>query len=169
MTSLEDLLCHALPGEPEVLVGAQSLARSVNWVVRLRARAPGLPPLTGGEAILAATAALESLNARPTLAQVVEQVAALGGVALFVIGQIDAAAECAAEHHRLPLVLLHGHVRAEAFGCGCGGRPSRHAAAAMASRAGGGCGGSRVGSGGGGNGGRFPGRSAAVGVHGRAR
>lgn len=115
MPSLEDLLRHALPGEAEVLVGAHRLARPISWVVRLRARAPALPPLSGSEVIIASTAAIDSLDARPSLAQVVDQVAQLGAAALLVMGHADAAAERAAERHDLPLVLLHATLRPEAL------------------------------------------------------
>jgi hypothetical protein len=115
MPTLEDLLRHALPGEVEVLAGARLLARPVGWVVRLRARAPALPPLTGGEVVVASISALESLDGRPTLALVVEQVAQLGGAALLVMGSVDAAAERAAELHQLPLVLVHASARPEAL------------------------------------------------------
>jgi purine catabolism regulator len=81
----------------------------------LRARAPALPPLTGGEVVVASISALESLDGRPSLALVVEQVAQLGGAALLVLGSVDAAAERAAELHQLPLVLVHASARPEAL------------------------------------------------------
>jgi PucR family transcriptional regulator, purine catabolism regulatory protein len=106
MPTLEDVLREGLTVDADVLAGAGYLDRQLSWVVRLRARAPALPPLTGGELVLAPIQALESLDARPALARVVEQVAELGAAAMLVIGRVDREAERVAELHRMPLVQL---------------------------------------------------------------
>src|SRR5262245_30800604 len=106
MPTLEDVLREGLPVDADVLAGAAYLDRPLSWVVRLRARAPALPSLTGGELVLAPMPTLQSLDARPSLARVVEQVAELGGAAILVIGDVDREAERTAERHRLPLVKL---------------------------------------------------------------
>ncbi|HEY3059889.1 MAG TPA: helix-turn-helix domain-containing protein [Chloroflexota bacterium] len=115
MPTLEELLRDGLSVDADVLAGAAHLGRQVSWVVRLRARAPALPPMTGGELVLAWTPALHSLDARPSLSNVIEQVVELGGAALVAIGSIEPGAELIAEQLQLPLILLHNSPRPEAL------------------------------------------------------
>ena len=116
MPTLEDVLREGLTVDADVLAGAAYLDRQLSWVVRLRARAPALPPLTGGELVVASIPALQSLDGRPSLARVVDHVAALGAAAMLVIGDIDREAEQVAERHRLPLIqVLSSATRSEAL------------------------------------------------------
>jgi len=110
MPTLEDVLREGLTVDADVLAGAAYLDRQLSWVVRLRARAPALPPLTGGELVLASIPALQSLDARPSLARVIEQVAELGVAAMLVVGDVDHEAELVAERNRLPLIRLAAHL-----------------------------------------------------------
>src|SRR5687767_14450107 len=106
MPTLEDVLREGLTVDADVLAGAAYLNRQLSWVVRLRARAPALPAPTGGELVLTSIPALQSLDARPSLARVIEQIAELGAAAMLVVGAVDAEAERVAELHRLPLIQL---------------------------------------------------------------
>src|SRR6266849_779770 len=104
MPTLHELLRLGLPEEVEVVAGGAYLDREVHWVVRVRAHAPALPPLTGGELVLVSIETLQALDGRPSLARVIGQLAELGVPATAVIGPVDREAELAAMHARLPLI-----------------------------------------------------------------
>jgi purine catabolism regulator len=85
----------------------------VSWAVRLRARAPALPRLSGGDLVLVPLATLLTLDGRPSLAYVLGELAELRVAAVAVIGGVDPEAERVASRAQLPLVVLGGSVRPE--------------------------------------------------------
>src|SRR5919199_2825498 len=113
MSTVEELLRLGLAHDAEVLAGASHLHREVSWVARLRAHAPALPPLGGGELVLISTATLQALDSPPSLARLVCQLAELGAAGAAVVGRVTHEAETAAEQARLPLISIDSRQRTE--------------------------------------------------------
>jgi PucR family transcriptional regulator, purine catabolism regulatory protein len=89
--------------------GAAGLTRRVTWATTLRSVPPAFEPRGGGELVLAAHPALESLRRTDgalTLVRVLEGLAGAGAAALVVAGPVPKDAARAADALGLPLVEL---------------------------------------------------------------
>ncbi|MFN8505547.1 PucR family transcriptional regulator [Kouleothrix sp.] len=104
--TVNDVLRLALPPGTGVAAGASSLQRQVTWVVTPRATLPAFANLRGGELALVSLAALQSLDDRLTLANLVERLAAVPISAIGVIGAVADQARSAAEQAHMPLLEL---------------------------------------------------------------
>jgi hypothetical protein len=107
MLTIADLLAAGGPlAGLEVLSGAAGLDRKVTWAVSLRPYAPVIPPMNGGEVALVRADFLAACEPRVTIADVVEQLAALRASGLVVHGEVAGQAIHAAERLSLPLMHL---------------------------------------------------------------
>jgi PucR family transcriptional regulator, purine catabolism regulatory protein len=89
--------------------GAAGLTRRVTWATSLRSLPPAFEPRGGGELVLAAHSALESLRQADgalTLVRVLEGLAGAGAAALVVAGPVPRDAARTADALGLPLVEL---------------------------------------------------------------
>jgi purine catabolism regulator len=103
---VEDVWRGALPAGTELLAGKAGLRREVVWCTALRARAPALDPVRGGELILLSLELLAAVDSRLTLARLVDSLAANGVAALAVSDKAGTDARQRAEAHGLPLFLM---------------------------------------------------------------
>jgi purine catabolism regulator len=80
----------------------------VVWCTTLRARKPAFTPLRGGELLLIDPQVLTAVDARLTLARLLESLAGQGVAGAAVLGRVSPEARRAAEAHALPLFALPG-------------------------------------------------------------
>src|SRR5947209_3459483 len=73
--TVDDVWRGALPQQTELVAGAAGSRREVVWCTALRARPPAFTPLRGGELLLINPQALSAVDARLTLARLVESLA----------------------------------------------------------------------------------------------
>ncbi|HWQ13908.1 MAG TPA: PucR family transcriptional regulator ligand-binding domain-containing protein, partial [Roseiflexaceae bacterium] len=104
--TVRDALRLALPPGTTVAAGASGLSHQVTWVVTPRATPPVFMNLRGGELALVPLAAVQALDERLSLADLVERLAPVPIAALAVVGEIGDAARVAAEAARTPLLHL---------------------------------------------------------------
>src|ERR1700737_3176942 len=106
--TVEDVWRGALPKETELVAGAAGKRREVVWCTALRARSPAVPPLRGGELLLINPPGLTAVDARLTLARLLESLAGQGVAGAAVLGRVSPEARRVAEAHALPLFALPG-------------------------------------------------------------
>src|SRR6266542_1421979 len=104
--TVNDVLRLALPPGTSVVAGANGLQRQVTWVVTPRATLPAFANLRGGEVALVSIATLQALDDRLTLASLVERLAAVPISAICVIGEMNDAAQAAADTSKMPLLHM---------------------------------------------------------------
>lgn len=100
-----DLLQLSFPEGTQVVAGRAGLDREVVWARTLRPRPPAFEAIDGGELALLSSSQLSLLES-VTLAYVVARLAEVGVAAVAVLGEVDAAAEQAADALKIPLLRL---------------------------------------------------------------
>src|SRR5581483_2855122 len=104
--TVNDVLRLALPPSTLVAAGGSGLQRQVTGVVTPRATLPAVANLRGGEVALVSIAAIQALDDRLTLANLVERLAAVPISAICAIGEISDAARGAADSAKMPLLQM---------------------------------------------------------------
>jgi purine catabolism regulator len=106
--TVDDVWRGALPKETELVAGAAGSRREVVWCTALRARPPAFTPLRGGELLLINPQVLTAVDARLTLARLLESLAGQAVAGAAVLGRVSPEARRVAEAHGLPLFSLPG-------------------------------------------------------------
>src|SRR3989442_117505 len=104
--TVDDVWRGALPAETKMVAGAAGMRREVVWCTALRARPPAFPPLRGGELLLIDPQVLSAVDARLTLARLLESLAGQGVAGAAVSGRVPPEARQVADAHGLPLFAL---------------------------------------------------------------
>src|SRR3989440_508240 len=104
--TVDDVWRGALPPETQMVAGAAGMRREVVWCTALRARSPAFTPLRGGELLLINPQVLTAVDARLTLARLLESLAGQGVAGAAVSGRVSAEARQVADAHGLPLFAL---------------------------------------------------------------
>src|SRR5437588_8019569 len=104
--TVDDVWRGALPKETELVAGGAGSRREVVWCTALRARPPAFTPLRGGELLLINPQVLTAVDARLTLARLLESLAGQGVAGAAVSGRVSAEARQVADAHGLPLFAL---------------------------------------------------------------
>lgn len=104
--TVDDVWRGALPPETQMVAGAAGMRREVVWCTALRARSPAFTPLRGGELLLINPQVLTAVDARLTLARLLESLAGQGVAGAAVLGRVSAEARQVADAHGLPLFAL---------------------------------------------------------------
>ncbi|MFO7169847.1 MAG: helix-turn-helix domain-containing protein [Chloroflexota bacterium] len=104
--TVRDVMRLALPSGTSVAAGAAGLSHQVTWVVTPRATPPVFSNLRGGELALVPMAAVQQLDERMTLADLVERLAPVPIAGVVVVGEIGEPDRAAAERARTPLLQL---------------------------------------------------------------
>ena len=94
--TVHDVVRLALPPGTTVVAGAAGLLHQVSWVATPRATLPAFVNLRGGELALLSVAAIQALDERLTLANLVERLAPVPISAIAVLGEVSDAARTAA-------------------------------------------------------------------------
>src|SRR5437879_7064924 len=90
--TVDDVWRGALPKGTELVAGAAGMRREVVWCTALRARSPAFTPLRGGELLLINPHVLTAVDARLTLARLLESLAGQGVAGAAVYGRVATAA-----------------------------------------------------------------------------
>jgi purine catabolism regulator len=104
--TVQDVVRLALPPGTTVAAGAAGLLHQVTWVATPRAALPAFVNLRGGELALLSVAAIQALDDRLTLANLVERLAPVPISAIALLGEVSDAARTAADSARMPLLSL---------------------------------------------------------------
>src|SRR2546427_4398890 len=104
--TVDDVWRGALPQHPELVAGAAGSRREVVWCTALRARPPAFTPLRGGELLLINPQVLTAVDARLTLARLVESLAGQAVAGAAVLGRVSPEARRVSDAHGLPLFSL---------------------------------------------------------------
>jgi PucR family transcriptional regulator, purine catabolism regulatory protein len=104
--TVEDVWRGALPKQTELVGGSSGSHREVVWCTALRARPPAFTPLRGGELLLINPQVLTAVDARLTLARLLESLAGQGVAGAAVLGRVSPEARKVADAHGLPLFSL---------------------------------------------------------------
>src|SRR5437016_5342333 len=104
--TVDDVWRGALPPETQMVAGAAGMRREVVWCTALRARSPAFTPLRGGELLLINPQVLTAVDARLTLARLLESLAGQGVAGAAVSGRVPVEARQVADAHGLPLFAL---------------------------------------------------------------
>jgi purine catabolism regulator len=104
--TVEDVWRGALPKETELVAGSSGSRREVVWCTALRARSPAFTPLRGGELLLINPQVLTAVDARLTLARLLESLAGQGVAGSAILGRVSPEARKVADAHSLPLFSL---------------------------------------------------------------
>src|SRR3989442_15485239 len=104
--TVDDVWRGALPKQTELVAGAPGSRREVVWCTALRARSPAFTPLRGGELLLINPQVLTAVDARLTLARLLESLAGQGVAGAAVSGRVSPEARQVADAHGLPLFAL---------------------------------------------------------------
>jgi len=104
--TVDDVWRGALPEGTQLVAGNAGTRREVVWCTTLRARQPAFTPLRGGELLLIDVQVLTAVDARLTLARLLESLAGQGVAGAAVLGRVSPEARRAAEAHALPLFAL---------------------------------------------------------------
>src|SRR3984893_22229 len=105
---VDDVWRGALPEGTQLVAGNTGTRREVVWCTTLRARKPAFTPLRGGELLLIDPQVLTAVDARLTLARLLESLAGQGVAGAAVLGRVSPEARQVAEAHALPLFALPG-------------------------------------------------------------
>jgi purine catabolism regulator len=106
--TVDDVWRGALPEGTQLVAGTTGTRREVVWCTTLRARKPAFTPLRGGELLLIDPQVLTAVDARLTLARLLESLAGQGVAGAAVLGRVSPEARRVAEAHALPLFALPG-------------------------------------------------------------
>jgi purine catabolism regulator len=106
--TVDDVWRGALPQGTQLVAGNAGTRREVVWCTTLRARQPAFTPLRGGELLLIDPQVLSAVDARLTLARLLESLAGQGVAGAAVLGRVSPEARRVAEAHGLPLFALPG-------------------------------------------------------------
>ena len=104
--TVDDVWRGALPKQTELVAGASGSRREVVWCTALRARPPAFTPLRGGELLLINPQVLTVVDARLTLARLLESLAGQAVAGAAVLGRVSPEARRVADAHGLPLFSL---------------------------------------------------------------
>src|SRR3982074_2538813 len=104
--TVEDVWRGALPKETELVAGSSGSRREGVWCTALRARSPAFTPLRGGELLLINPQVLTAVDARLTLARLLESLAGQGVAGSAILGRVSPEARKVADAHALPLFSL---------------------------------------------------------------
>jgi len=104
--TVNDVWRGALPKETELVAGAAGSRREVVWCTALRARPPAFTPLRGGELLLINPQVLTAVDARLTLARLVESLVGQAVAGAAILGRVSPEARRVADAHALPLFSL---------------------------------------------------------------
>jgi purine catabolism regulator len=104
--TVDDVWRGALPKQTQLVAGAGGSRREVVWCTSLRARPPAFTPLRGGELLLINPQVLTAIDARLTLARLLESLAGQAVAGAAVLGRVSPEARKVAEAHGLPLFSL---------------------------------------------------------------
>src|SRR6202171_4423012 len=104
--TVDDVWHGALPEGTQLVAGNAGTRREVVWCTTLRARQPAFTPLRGGELLLIDPQVLTAVDARLTLARLLESLAGQGVAGAAVLGRVSPEARRVADAHALPLFAL---------------------------------------------------------------
>src|SRR5438067_1708897 len=99
--TVDDVWRGALPEGTQLVAGSAGTRREVVWCTTLRARQPAFTPLRGGELLLIDPQMLSAVDARLTLARLLDSLAGQGVAGAAVLGRVSPEARRAAETHAL--------------------------------------------------------------------
>src|SRR6202048_4529994 len=88
--TVDDVWRGALPQGTQLVAGNAGSRREVVWCTTLRARQPAFTPLRGGELLLIDPQVLTAVDARLTLARLLESLAGQGVAGAAVLGRRSA-------------------------------------------------------------------------------
>ena len=104
--TVDDVWRGALPEGTQLVAGNTGSRREVVWCTTLRARQPAFTPLRGGELLLIDPQVLTAVDARLTLARLLESLAGQGVAGAAVLGRVSPEARRVADARALPLFAL---------------------------------------------------------------
>src|SRR5438876_10653096 len=104
--TVDDVWRGALPKETELVAGAAGSRREVVWCTALRARPPAFTPLRGGELLLINPQVLTAVDARLTIARLVESLVGQAVAGAAILGRVSPEARRLAHAHALPALPL---------------------------------------------------------------
>jgi len=104
--TVDDVWRGALPQGTQLVAGTAGTRREVVWCTTLRARQPAFTPLRGGELLLIDPQVLTAVDARLTLARLLESLAGQGVAGAAVLGRLSPEARRVADARGLPLFAL---------------------------------------------------------------
>jgi len=104
--TVDDVWHGALPEGTQLVAGTAGTRREVVWCTTLRARQPAFAPLRGGELLLIDPQVLTAVDARLTLARLLESLAGQGVAGAAVLGRVSPEARRGADARALPLFAL---------------------------------------------------------------
>ena len=104
--TVDDVWRGALPKLTELVAGYSGSRREVVWCTALRARSPAFTPLRGGELLLINPQVLTAVDARLTLARLLESLAGQAVAGAAVLGRVSPEARRVADANGLPLFSL---------------------------------------------------------------
>jgi purine catabolism regulator len=104
--TVDDVWRGALPKQSELVAGSAGSRREVVWCTALRARSPAFTPLRGGELLLINPQVLTAVDARLTLARLLESLVGQAVAGAAVLGRVSPEARRVADAHGLPLFSL---------------------------------------------------------------
>jgi PucR family transcriptional regulator, purine catabolism regulatory protein len=104
--TVEDVWHGALPKDTSLVGGGAGMRREVAWCTTLRARPPAFMPLRGGELLLIDPQVLAAVDARLTLAHLLESLAGQAIAGLAVAGRPPPEARRTADALGIPLLLV---------------------------------------------------------------
>lgn len=114
MPTVEELMTQGVLPGCVLAGGGSSTGRQVSWAVRLRGRAPAFDRLSGGEAAVIPRAAMLAVGIS-SVAEVIDQLAALQVSAVISLGDVQEPDRNAADLHRVPLLVLPEDTNPEAL------------------------------------------------------
>src|ERR1700730_17810267 len=103
---VDDVWRGALPEGTQLVAGNTGTRREVVWCTTLRARKPAFTPLRGGELLLIDPQVLTAVDARLTLARLLESLAGQGVAGAAVLGRVSPEARRVADGHAFPVFAL---------------------------------------------------------------
>src|SRR5260370_29582723 len=106
--TVADVWRGALPEGTQLVAGTEGTRREVVWCTTLRARQPAFTPLRGGELLLIDPQVLTAVDARLTLARLLESLAGQGVAGAAVPGRVSPQARRAPDAPPLPPFPLPG-------------------------------------------------------------
>src|SRR3981081_1343989 len=106
--TVDDVWHGALPEGTQLVAGNAGTRREVVWCTTLRARKPAFTPLRGGELLLIDPQVLSAVDARLTLARLLESLPGQGGAGTAGHARGSRTARRVGEALALPLFALPG-------------------------------------------------------------
>ncbi|MDE3076705.1 MAG: PucR family transcriptional regulator ligand-binding domain-containing protein, partial [Chloroflexota bacterium] len=108
--NVSEVMKLSLPPGSRIVAGAAGAGKTVSWATTFRSRPPALDHLEGGELVLLSPGTVRVVDPSLNVARIVINLHERGVAAIAVAGEVDAAAQEAAESVGLPVIALPGPV-----------------------------------------------------------